>query len=1277
MKTKSEELATTTEDTVIDQLKDKNKDLYAKITALDSGCFGLTTEEVLNRLCTEKEGELIKAGTAMNLHRGSLYLRDLSGIGLYTLAYHLADLWSKEEILQEYKAVIVMPIEQVHRLEDPTEPSISNLFKVWGIDIEEATLQKEDILVIISGYSEELRLYEEGIERREAEESYKNSWLEYIKEFNNIIITNKETFLEPNNVINVSLEPYYFKVEHLRGTQEAKKCYIPAQLLIKEAIKAIEQKFFKLKYGENIGEIKTTERWHEQFKKFMEEREYSIPQTIITVDHKYPALTAQNIIRGALGEVDNNAIALSTPAEWFCAAVTPGYEGFAAYSVSNYFIARNLKNNYVDNIGVIENSVPKLFELFPGVKIIFTKLINEADFDSLEGRELITRIEVIKGAIQRDKRTELEELGITQKDKKTIDSSHFMSKTEHKKFNSLKKLIEDPGHSVNGAFKNFNNHVSYGQVRKKALLEMDTLTDVTSTVRQMLKGDNIASVDNLVLGMSAVMLAETSRCPLTFLVTLCMLDLIETGDREKDFWKLFFAPEKEVDLTLSGIEKGLMLDVFSTIGGLHPMSQGNSYYQARNKDNNILQPSLGMDLIDFKSHIILMKWLTTHLEKYKDITPHVLSKVESSVLENEINLVDDIFLWFANAKLGHLNPHIFDRFYTRLDSFDLMLNEERSLIRLPEDHFENPIVYLGSQVMSIRAGLVSESINRDIAMYPSIVGRIVIASKHFKDDSFDKAIKIYLSVLVADPEFYQINFFISMAYFKKNINFLPFGAGEDLDNSNIYSNEVINKSEKGSSFYYAALFQRIQCNSYLINVYGRKELLEEFNKNVNEYIEDFKDKDDPSYYQAYGYRALINLNEENYINVAEDFEIYKQNYYDLSDGTTTSLSTLSWFEAQEAIIVAFEKIETLIIRLGESIENKKLFIKTDSEKKMILLTHYCKAMLGIAHERIKKDVEGNKYVITLDSLSYNKLKNLYNAFIHKEICKKIEDKGMNPIDYFSDVDKTNFLEILEAYKKHRDLDDVRLYIDDYLSNLEELCSPSFHEVNCLTDIRYNNPILNNNIILQITFKLYGKENLNLLIKLGEDKVFAEQALILIDKLGEESFLKTLFSDQVKTSKVESQQSKASEITLKINIEEIFKKIVQIEAVIGKEALSELTGWHQFISNALSNNPFSGQAVKVIQIIDNLTNSLEEYLDFGSLYESIDIDTQVTIIYSQLEYWIGFAASGVNYVGLPPRYPGFDPDDDGGSGGDSSSEGNDSKDINMFLAGQNYTVVHDD
>ena len=140
-------------------------------------------------------------------------------------------------------------------------------------------------------------------------------------------------------------------------------------------------------------------------------------------------------------------------------------------------------------------------------------------------------------------------------------------------------------------------------------------------------------------------------------------------------------------------------------------------------------------------------------------------------------------------------------------------------------------------------------------------------------------------------------------------------------------------------------------------------------------------------------------------------------------------------------------------------------------------------------------------------------------------------------------------------------------------------------------------------------------------------------------------------------------------------------ITKIEAIISKNALAEIVGWHQYVMKALSNNSLSKYATQVIQAVGNLVNNLKEWLDFGSICESIDVEDHVTIILNQLEHWFDFIASGVAYVGPSPRYPDFDPDDyyGGGSAGNNGGYGYNNEnnindiDFSSLFVGQNLTT----
>jgi hypothetical protein len=256
--------------------------------------------------------------------------------------------------------------------------------------------------------------------------------------------------------------------------------------------------------------------------------------------------------------------------------------------------------------------------------------------------------------------------------------------------------------------------------------------------------------------------------------------------------------------------------------------------------------------------------------------------------------------------------------------------------------------------------------------------------------------------------------------------------------------------------------------------------------------------------------------------------------------------------------------------------------------------------------------------------------------------------------------------------------------EESVSSEEGMYLSGNDQIYCVSKVVYSNDILNNNKLIYKAYNLFGVDAINLLFELGEDQDIAEQILLVAEEIGTEKVLKIFFGDEVKPSNSEASQIEKQELTIKTQDEQILAIITKIEAVIGKEALAELTGWHKYFLKALSNNPFSSSATKIIQAIGNLVSNLEEWLNFGAAYEDIDIDNQVAIIISQLEHMFDFVASGITHVGLPPRYPHFDPDDyyGGGSGGNSGNdlyniEGeNNNIDFSSLFVGQNTTNTYD-
>jgi hypothetical protein len=196
-------------------------------------------------------------------------------------------------------------------------------------------------------------------------------------------------------------------------------------------------------------------------------------------------------------------------------------------------------------------------------------------------------------------------------------------------------------------------------------------------------------------------------------------------------------------------------------------------------------------------------------------------------------------------------------------------------------------------------------------------------------------------------------------------------------------------------------------------------------------------------------------------------------------------------------------------------------------------------------------------------------------------------------------------------------------------------------------IKYDNQILNSpkgRMLFELTSKNKNADAINLLLELGKDSFIAEQILLAVDELGAEQVLEILFDSKIRNLDLENSITKNLRISAAIKDEQILEAIAKIEATIGKGVLSEIIGFYQYTSRALSNHPFSDSAQNIIKVIGDLTQDLQEALDLSNLYEYFDAN-KITIFITQLESLIEFVASGPIQVGFFPRPPHFDPGDD--------------------------------
>jgi hypothetical protein len=785
------------------------------------------------------------------------------------------------------------------------------------------------------------------------------------------------------------------------------------------------------------------------------------------------------------------------------------------------------------------------------------------------------------------------------------------------------------------------------------------------------------------------------------------------------------------------------------------MTQGNSRNQVKEEAK---KPSYGMHFVDFKSHIILMKWLALILEREQDITPHLSAEITE---ENNDSPVSNLFTWFRDNEKGALNPHIFDRFARKLNTFDYMLIEKMPIREiLSSDYLDYPCLRddterLYADTTKLIDSIMSYTINMKCSLPPykglersryhfayfSIAGRLRYALEMSADKSIQNTIEKssvwWKSILAIDPYFYQIYFFISSMWF-----YMPTDKDQKLTMlaiDNVLSNaEVILTKGAKDKFYYLTLILRIKSNFLLLNLLP-KHNPKQFNADVQELLESYRDDTDPDYWRIYAFRAIIKLKQ--YFNDRQNIFLDNTIYEDFS-------IFLKHVEPEESIAynhaVKYMKETLRIILPKVAIGDHALLIKLADiyhclgKYKPMLISSY-KAVIIIRQNQLSQEVldqiQKNFLFILQTYCSYNKLNyseylamelwddilsnniknednlfsliNKHNSIEHElhnnsqsanvvtsAVILPISDSKVSDLCRKDDLDRDIFVNGLEILSEDIDIiatsktacNHLRShnFRDSYNADqLHDLFQGSEYKIDeeqkiilfYIHQTLYKNQLLNIPDFLVTAKKIGGIKAINNILALGEDQEIAEQILLAVDDIGLEKVLEIFFS-QAKPDESQA-ESKIFDPTL--------ETIAKIETIIGKDALAEITGWYKYASSALSNNPLSASATKVIQIIGNLINNLEEWLDFGIAYESIDIGNQVTVLLTQLEHWFDFVASGTTYIGLPPRYPGFDPDDDNGSGsgdGDQSTVYNNTphdNDINkidfssLLFLGQNNTT----
>ncbi len=648
--------------------------LKQKLDNLPSSCIGVSLPQVLERLKTDEEQPLsllkrLNQLTAQDLKAGVL-LYDLSGIGLYTLGPIIAAYWASQQCFTAFKAVILLPIERRHLFQLHDVPqSIEDFFKIWGLPID-PLIKPEDLLIVISGHSgDKLRA---NTANRDEENGRQQEWLKLIDtlKLHYMIVSNQsdQLTLKPQRKIPLSLQPFDLGVYHLKDTPEETAYTLPGSVVLSEAKAAIEQTLFK---EITKGSIDSSPEWHQQVFNFRHINELS--QSSVTIPHLYSSVRIQTFIKTIAHALDSTIttkpsekpITLSTAQEWFCAAIMhKSKQGpYAYYRVGNDLIVRNLENNYL--AGIPEGALASLSTTYPektmnDLKFILQQVIADPNFEHYDAQEMIKKMQY-------------------HKDQLCTMKHGMMNQRDYKYFSLLLKLLNqhDPNQKSKHLFSRENTQkITYRafQIKINEEIQHTGSTHITQKARQILKG-NVLKMPNYTTALSATLIGEPSRYELSFLVMLCLLDVIENdGVKELHYWQGMFAHPQH-DQPEDTLENAMLADIVHLLGGYQVMSHGNSREQT---DPSNPQPQHGIHWVDFKSVVVLIRWLALSFDCEKTLNPHLMGELLTRPLENKY-VFKDSFEGVMQNGIGRAHSYLFDRLARRVECLEYMLTPQQPL----------------------------------------------------------------------------------------------------------------------------------------------------------------------------------------------------------------------------------------------------------------------------------------------------------------------------------------------------------------------------------------------------------------------------------------------------------------------------------------------------------------------------------------------------------------------------------------------------------------------
>jgi hypothetical protein len=686
-----------------------------RIITVDSVCLELSTEQVLAQLTIDDAehspyDDQLCAISRADFAKGVL-LTDRSGIAHYALGPLLAARWDEADLFGEYNLVLLLPIENITKLCPNEQPSMQALAKLWKVT---HSVDLKKTLVIVTGHPGD------QVKKDSLEVTARQNWLRVVESSGagRLYISNKAiSEVEVAQELPLSLKPLYLTAHHCAERAKAHVAFsVSGRDLMSEALRAQEQTLY---IEDEKGSIETSEGWHQAILQLKPGAKFTGPtvrtkqiypplefkEVMIRISHCAKMPIEASASGGGGGEKGSpespGAVAtpasgeqaddeLRTPADWFSAAAAtstdlpdkPLNKSFGAYRLGDNLIIRRFSDQYVRAIDAASQaSLPPLplddpaaLDLISDVARSFfstcDKDLKEDGFSKLLPFIKRKRKTIRKSMTAEEKRAQKGKIPGDKGMTYFFDDLRGEKKHKDKKLAQQRKTLAlDFGHIFSDDAEEPTAYHDLQETLNRSINTGHFSASITQAMRDILSGKTKDANGDIVTALAATFIAEPARYPLSFIAGIMALDLFQLDSaKEVDHWRCAFCHPGHHDVK-SGAWDYIVADFSHILGGILPMTHGNSYHQV----SSTSRPEFGMDWVDFKIHLLTIHWLSQHIEKDQLFHPSLSGEL-SVTPPPEYPVITNTTVDPMSDGVRRLSLFSFDRFARRVVTFDMMLD---------------------------------------------------------------------------------------------------------------------------------------------------------------------------------------------------------------------------------------------------------------------------------------------------------------------------------------------------------------------------------------------------------------------------------------------------------------------------------------------------------------------------------------------------------------------------------------------------------------------------